>query len=69
VVFIDNCADDDPGAVRLGLGKRSRVERASQQDEEDDDKTRLWEAVPIETGSAVRYASSTSCARRCSGAV
>jgi hypothetical protein len=67
MVFIDNGTDDDPAAVRLELRKRSRVERASQHDGEDEEKTRLWEAVPIETGSAARYASSTSCARRWSG--
>jgi hypothetical protein len=40
--------------VRLGLRKRSRGQRASQHDEEDEDKGRLWQALPAKTGPAVR---------------
>src|SRR4029078_4973735 len=43
MVFIDHGADNDSGALRLGLRKRSRGERAGQHDEQGNDKVPHWQ--------------------------
>src|SRR4029079_12001413 len=43
MVFIDHGADNDSGALRLGLRKRSRGERAGQPDEQGNDKVPHWQ--------------------------
>jgi hypothetical protein len=63
MVFIDNGADNDSGAVRLGLRKRSRGERRGQHDKQGNDKVRHWQekTAPVEKAAPLQCAGSTSC--------